>query len=159
MGRKRKTETDVLPKLPEPERDGREAQHQEQERARDPEVDGDHEQPKIAEAIRQALTALGVDTPTVYVGAWIKERYTLTLPRGFPSAVSSQRKKLRSEQAARSDEQPTVKELMRVKELAETFGGVTRMAARVAEVELVAAEVHGVDRLHQCLDALRRLSV
>ncbi len=52
---------------------------------------------------------------------------------------------------------PTVEDLLKVKELADQYEGINKMASMVSEVERLAAQVGGLDKLKACLDALNKL--
>ncbi len=65
----------------------------------------------------------------------------------------------RGRHSAKEDQsEPTLSDLLRVKEQAKEQGGVEAMAEQVAKVAEWAKEFGGVENLNRCLDALRQLS-
>lgn len=56
-------------------------------------------------------------------------------------------------------QEPSAGELLRVKELAEQFGGLAELIERVQQVEKMAEQVGGMDRLKACLEFWAKIEV
>src|SRR5205823_4894416 len=77
-------------------------------------------------------------------------------PNTLSTTISAQRKKLLGNGGAR--EVPSAADLVTVKDLASRQGGVEALTARLSELEALAGEVGGLDRLRACLNYLRQLT-
>jgi len=81
------------------------------------------------------------------------------------SSLSAQRKKLRGDGGSRTAKsgrcnaaEPTLGDLLKVKDLAIGRGGVEEISALVEKVDAIAGEVGGIDKLRASLDALKKLT-
>ncbi len=114
--------------------------------------------PSLAEAIRSAICDLGVYASPPKVKEWIT-RYHPALhfkDSTFNSSLSSIRKKLRTDNDSPNGE-PTVHDLLRVKEIADANGGLTELVALLEKVDTLANKVGGIGRLRQCITGLQKL--
>jgi hypothetical protein len=113
----------------------------------------------ISDAIRAALDDLGVEANKNDVEGWIKAKHpSLKYKEStLNTTLSNIRKKLRGDGNGSSGPQPTLNDLLKVKKLAEEQGGVDDLIARIEKMETVAAQVGGVNRLRQCLAALKKI--
>jgi hypothetical protein len=122
----------------------------------------------LSRAIREALKAEGVRAPVGDVEMWIKRTYpNLQFSRQtLSSTLSTQRKKMQEEMgllptksgSAGERGGPTVDDLMRVKHMASSRGGVEELMSLVQKVEDVAKEVGGLEKLKKSLDTLKTLT-
>jgi hypothetical protein len=114
----------------------------------------------LAAAIRQSLADLGVEASKPDVSGWIKAHHpSLEVKDGtLNSSLSSIRKKLRGDARTGSRSEPTVHELMRVKDLAAERGGVDELLALVNQVGGLAEKFGGLHRLRECLEAMKKLT-
>jgi hypothetical protein len=112
----------------------------------------------LADAIRAALDVVGDDASKKAVSNWIKEHHpNLTFKEStLNSSLSSIRKKLKGETGP-SGQEPTINELLKVKQLAEEQGGVDHLLAQIEKVDTLARKLGGLPRLRRCLEGLKRL--
>jgi hypothetical protein len=114
--------------------------------------------PSLAEVIRSALCDLGVYTSPAKVKEWITRHHaTLRFKEStFNSSLSSIRKKLKTDTNGINGE-PTVNDLLKVKEMADANGGIGEIIALLDKVDNLAKRVGGIGRLRQCIAGLQKL--
>jgi len=87
---------------------------------------------------------------------WIKAKYGVTVDAKTWSVYKSKSKKKDNDEE--DDGEPTLTDLLTVKELAEKRDSVEAIAAQMAALKEMADEVGGFDRLAKCLEALAKLT-
>jgi hypothetical protein len=114
--------------------------------------------PSLAEVIRSAICDLGVYASPSKVKEWIAKYHpTLRFKEStFNSSLSSIRKKFKADSDSPNGE-PTVNDLLRVKEIADTNGGIAELVALLEKLDTLASKVGGIGRLRQCITGLQKL--
>jgi hypothetical protein len=112
----------------------------------------------LTNAIRAALADLGIHATKPKVKEWITRVYPTVSYKDstFNSSLSSIRKKLKGDHDD-VDGEPTVNDLLRVKEMADAIGGVDQVVSLLDKVDSFAKKVGGLGRLRQCLAGLKKL--
>jgi hypothetical protein len=136
----------------------------------------------LSGAIVKALETMGADAETPAVKEWITQNYPGfdVGAASFQSTLSLKRKAAREGDAKASRKkaaapagskpgqkpkpvavvtsaEPTLSDLLRVKEAADSQGGVDALLKAVQSVRVVADQVGGVDKLAASLEALQKL--
>jgi hypothetical protein len=135
----------------------------------------------LSGAIVKALETMGADAETPAVKAWITQNYpgfdvgaasfqsTLSLkrkaaregdattPRKKAAAPASKPGPKPKPVAVVASAEPTLSDLLRVKEAADGQGGVDALLKAVQSVRVVADQVGGIDKLAASLEALQKL--
>jgi hypothetical protein len=114
--------------------------------------------PPLAVILRSAVADLGVQATPAKVKDWINSHYpTLCFKDStFNSSLSSIRKKFKADTDGLNGE-PTVNDLLKVKEMADADGGIAGLVALLDKVDTLAKKVGGIARLRQCITGLQKL--
>ncbi len=137
---------------------------------------------KMADVLRKALEANGVEASTDVVRNWIAGNYPGWSYNvdSFASSLSGQRKKMRGGSsddsasspglftptttrarttvAAQTTSEPSLSDLFAVQALAMQSGGVDACLKLVEQVATLAEQAGGMDKLQKCLAALAKLT-
>ena len=132
------------------------------------------EGPKLADVVRQGLGQLGTEASAGDVRNWIGRNhpgYSYN-ENTFGTTLSNQRRKLREAAgsaiiAARAPKTvlagpssvPSGEDLLKVKRMADTNGGIEGLLRTVQTVHDLGAEVGGMDKLLRCLEMLHELII
>jgi hypothetical protein len=113
----------------------------------------------LADALRGALSDLGIDASRADVEGWIKAKYPALEYKDttLNSSLSNLRKKLRGEGSGVSGADLTLHEIMKVNGIAADQGGVEALLGLIEKLETVAAKVGGIGRLRHSLEALKKI--